>query len=111
MVCYILYICQSDIWKVYFYFLQLRECESQVLMRDSKIKELKLQVETAREGEAKSTALVATFQQRLAEFEASHGTLEGAASRSELAVQTLSKQNAELQERILDLESRARYVG
>ncbi len=79
-------------------------------MRDAKIKELKLQVETAREGEAKSTALVATFQQRLAEFEASHGTLEGAASRSELAVQTLTKQNAELQERILDLEARARYV-
>ncbi len=46
----------------------------------------------------------------MGEYEATAGTLEGAASRSELAVQALTKQNAELQDRIVDLESRIRWV-
>ena len=67
-----------------------------------------MELETTRENEAKQCALVGTFRQRLAEYEATAGTLERAASRSELAVQSLSKQNAELQDRIIDLESRIR---
>ena len=79
--------------------------------REGKIRELKIELETTRENEAKQCALVGTLRHRLSEYEATAGTLEGAASRSELAVQSLSKQNAELQDRIIDLESRIRSVS
>ncbi len=77
--------------------------------REGKIRDLKVELETTRENEAKQSALVGTFRQRLSEYEATAGTLEGAASRSELAVQALNKQNADLQDRIIDLEARIRF--
>ena len=78
--------------------------------REDKIRELKLQTETARESEGKHIALVHSLRQKLCEYEASHGSLEGAASRSEVAIQTLQLNNKESHERIMELDSRLRWV-
>ena len=54
--------------------------------------------------------LANTLKDQMFKFEAEAGTFEGAATRSELAVQSLQLQNSELQKRILELEARMRYV-
>ncbi|KAI0225840.1 hypothetical protein LSAT2_023409 [Lamellibrachia satsuma] len=87
---------------------QLREVQAQLDAREDKIRELKLQAETARESEAKHIALVHSLRQKLCEYDASHGSLEGAANRSEVAIQTLQRDNKESNERIVELESRLR---
>ena len=87
----------------------MRETRSQVEIREEKIRDLKLEVETERESNAKHMTLAQSLRQQLIRFEAEAGSLEGAASRSELAVHTLQTQNNDLQNRILELESRLRY--
>ena len=55
----------------------MRELQGQLDMREEKIRELRLQLETTKESEAKQVALVHTLNTRLAEFEAQAGSLEG----------------------------------
>lgn len=88
--------------------LQIRDLEVQLESKDEKIRELKLHVEAAREGEAKHAALVQSLRQKIVEYETTYGTLEGAANRSELAINTLQRENKNHQERILELESRVK---
>ena len=83
--------------------------QAQLDAREDKIRELKLQTETARESEAKHVALVHSLRQKLCEYDASHGSLEGAANRSEVAIQTLQRDNKESNKRIVELESRLRW--
>ena len=87
----------------------MRETQAQLDQRESKIRDLTLQLETARENDAKATALTASLRQRLVHLEAQAGSIEGAASRSEVAVSSLQTQLKESQDRILELESRLRY--
>ena len=82
--------------------------QAQLEAREDKIRELKLQAEMARESEGKQVALVHSLRQKLCEYEATHGSLEGAANRSGVAIQTLQRDNKESQERIVELESRLR---
>jgi len=51
-----------------------------------------------------------SLRQRLAEYEAAFGDVEGAASRSELTIVTLQQQARETQQRILELDSLQRLV-
>ena len=85
---------------------QVRELQVQLDSREEKIRTLKIQVETTRENEAKQTALMASLRQQLVEYEAQYGNIEGAASRSELTINSLQRDNKVQQERILELETR-----
>ena len=78
--------------------------------REDKIRELKIHVETSRENEAKQIAMAQSLRQKVIEYEAQYGSLEGAANRSEHAINTLQRDNKEQQERILELESRIRCI-
>ena len=51
--------------------------QGQLDVREEKIRELRLQLETTRESEAKQVALVHSLNTKLAEFEAQAGSLEG----------------------------------
>lgn len=90
--------------------MQNRELKGQLEEREEKIRTLKLEIEIARENEAKQVAISSTLRQKVAEFESEYGSLEGAASRGELAIQSLQTQLKDSNERILELESRLRYT-
>ena len=92
-------------------YLQLREVRAQVDIREEKIRDLKMEVETERESKAKHMAIASSLHKQLVQFQAETGSLEGAANRSELAVHSLQSQNNELQNRILELETRLRLVN
>lgn len=89
---------------------QVRELHVQLETREEKIRELRLHVETARENEAKHAALVQSLRVKVSEYETQYGSLEGAANRSELAINTLQSENKIHQERVLELESRIRSL-
>ena len=67
-----------------------------------------MEVELARENEAKHVAIAHSLQQRLVEFESTAGQLEGAASRTEVVISSLKREKDEANSRILQLESRLR---
>ena len=75
-------------------------------MREDRIKELKLQLETVKESESRQMALCTSLRAKIAEYEAQAGSLEGAASRSEMAIHSLQNECSSYQERILELEHR-----
>ena len=86
--------------------MQLREVQAQVEVREDRIKELKLQLETVKEGESRQMALCSSLRAKIAEYEAQSGSLEGAASRSEMAIRSLQQECSNYQERIIELEHR-----
>lgn len=87
---------------------QLRDAKGQVDIREDKLRELRLALETSKETEGKHMALVQSLRDKLVEYEAQMNILEGAATRSELAIRTLSQDNQACQKRILELESALR---
>ncbi len=74
------------------------------------MREMRLELETAKETAAHQTSMVGSMKQRIVESEGRYGSLEGAATRSEVAVSTLQQQLKEGNDKILDLESRLRYL-
>lgn len=67
-------------------------------------------LETSKETEGKHVALVQSLRDKLVEYEAQMNILEGAATRSELAIKTLSHDNQACQKRIVELELALRLV-
>ena len=78
--------------------------------REDKIRELKLHLEAARESEAKYKALHQTIREKMVSYETEYGSLENAATRSSVAIETLQRQTADSKARIIELERRNRYV-
>ncbi len=72
---------------------------------------MRLQLETAKESEAKHIAMVQTLRSQLVEYQAQQGSIEGQANRSEVTIAALQRENKNYQERMLEMESRMRYVG
>lgn len=89
---------------------EVRELQHHVDERESKIQQLKLEIETARENEAKQVAYVTQLRHQLAEYEALHGNLEGAKQRGEIALSALQLETKESSQRILELERRNRIL-
>ena len=79
-------------------------------MREDKVKELRLQLETTKASETKQAAMCTSLRAKLAEYEAQAGSLEGAASRSEMAIHSLQRECGNYQERIIELEHRLKYA-
>ena len=84
--------------------------ENELDIRDVKIKELKMMVETSHENEARLQGLVDSLRVQLKEIEGKAGAFESVAGRSEFTVAALQKENKSSQERIVELEARLRYV-
>ena len=55
----------------------MRELQVQVDIREEKIRELKLVAETSRENEAKHVAIASQLRNKLVEYEAHAGNIEG----------------------------------
>lgn len=88
---------------------KIRELENELDIRDVKIKELQLQMETGRENENRLQSLVESLRSQVTDLESRAGAFESVAGRSEFTVVALQKENKAAQERIVDLEARQRY--
>lgn len=78
--------------------------------RDRVVTELRSACESGKLSELEADKALQSLRQRLAEYEAAFGDVEGAASRSELTIVTLQQQARETQQRILELDSLQRLV-
>lgn len=87
---------------------KLRELENEVEIRDVKIKEMKMMVETSHENESRLQSVVDSLRSQVADLEGRAGAFESVAGRSEFTVMALQKENKQSQERIVELESRQR---
>ena len=84
--------------------------QAQLEVREDKIKELRVQLETFKESENRQNAVVNSLRQKIAEYEVQAGSIEGAATRSEVAIASLQAECSSYQNRILDLETRLKSV-
>jgi len=89
-------------------FFQVRELENELDIRDVRVKELQLMMETGRENENRLQALVESLRSQVTDLESRAGAFESVAGRSEFTVAALQKENKNAQERIVDLEARQR---
>lgn len=87
---------------------QIRELENELEVRDVKIKELQLQMETGRGNETRLSTLIESLRHQVTDLESRAGAYESVAGRSEFTVAALQKENKASQERIVDLETRQR---
>ena len=76
--------------------------------RDERINELKREMDSMRSENATMNSLIVTLRNRVKELEGDLGGFETVASKSEITITSLQKDNKELQHRILELESRIR---
>jgi len=88
--------------------VQLIEAQCAADERDRMISELRSTCESGKLAELQTDNMLQSLRQKLAEYEAAFGDVEGAASRSELAIVTLQQQARESQQRIVELESQLR---
>lgn len=65
-------------------------------------------METGRENEHRLQSLVESLRSQIIDLEGRSGAFESVASRSEVTVSALQKENKAANERIVDLESRQR---
>jgi len=72
------------------------------------ITELRSSCESSKLAELQTNNMLQSLRQKLAEYEAAFGDVEGAASRSELTIVTLQKQATVSQQHIVELESQHR---
>ena len=98
----------TKIYNINIYVFQVRELQSQLEVRDDKIRELKITLDKTRESEIEQAATVTSLRQRLVEYEGKYGSLEGAANLSELAVKSLHINNQDANARIVELENRVK---
>jgi len=87
---------------------QLIEARRDVEQRDRIITDLRSTCESGRMVEFEADNKLQSLREKLAEYEAAFGDVEGAASRSEVTIVTLQQQAKESQQRIVELESHHR---
>ena len=90
--------------------VQLIEAQRDVQQRDRMIDELRSTCEAGKVTELQTDSMLQSLRQKLAEYEAAFGDVEGAAGRSELTIVTLQQQASESQRHIIELESQHRSV-
>jgi len=90
--------------------VQLVEAQCEVDQRDRVVTELRSTCESGKLSELEADRTLQSLRQRLAEYEAAFGDVEGAASRSELTIVTLQQQARETRQRIVELDSLQRSV-
>ena len=81
------------------FLLKLRDAQLQLELRDEKIRELKMQLDMARDTEARQSTEIQILRRQLGDVEAAGGGYSGMTSRLE---------NKESYDRIRDLENRLR---
>jgi len=85
--------------------VQLIEAQHDVEHRDKVVAELRSACECSKAGELQANNMLQSLRQKLDDYQAAFGEVEGAAGRSELTIVTLQQQARESQQHIMELES------
>jgi chromosome segregation ATPase len=89
---------------------KLSEYKVKFQAREDRINELKREMDTLKNENATMNALICTQRTKIKELEGDLGGFESVASKSGITITTLQKDNKELQQNVLELESRIRYL-
>ena len=76
--------------------------------RDERNAELKREIDSLKSESSTMHALIISLKNRIKELEGDLGSFENVASKSGITITTLQKDNRELQQHVLELESRIR---
>lgn len=88
--------------------IELNECKVKVQARDERINELKREMDTLKSENSTMNSLIVTLRNRIRELEGDIGGFETVASKSGITISALQKDNKDLQQTVLELESRIR---
>lgn len=88
--------------------LELCECKVKVQARDERIAEMKRDTETLKAENCTMSSMIAALQSKIRELEGDVSGFETFASKSDITISTLQKENKESKQTILELESRIR---
>lgn len=88
--------------------LELSEQKVKVQARDDRIGEMKREIETVKSENSTMNSMICALKTRISELECDLGGFENVASKSSVTISTLQKDNKDLQQHVLDLESRIR---
>jgi chromosome segregation ATPase len=86
----------------------LNECKVKVQARDERINELKREMDTLKSENSTMNSLIVALRNRIRELEGDIGGFETVASKSGVTISALQKDNKDLQQTVLELESRIR---
>ena len=81
-----------------------------VQARDERINEMKREIDTFKSESSTMNSMIVALRNRVKEVEGDLGSFETVASKSGITIHALQKDNKELQQHVLDLESRIRYL-
>ncbi len=87
---------------------ELCEFKAKVQARDDRINELKREIESLKSENATMNSLIVALRTKLKELEGNLGGFETVASKSEITITTLQRENRTYQQQLLELESRIR---
>jgi chromosome segregation ATPase len=79
-----------------------------VQAREERISELKREMDTLKSENATMNSLIVSLRNKTKELEGDLGGFEAVANKSGITITTLQKDNKELQQHVLELESRIR---
>lgn len=88
--------------------IELNEAKVKVGARDERINELKREMDTLKSENATMNSLIVALRNRIKELEGELGGFETVASKSGITISALQKDNKDLQQTVLELESRIR---
>jgi chromosome segregation ATPase len=89
---------------------ELCEFKAKVQARDDRINELKREIDSLKSENATMNSLIVALRTKLKELEGNIGGFETVASKSEITITTLQRENRTYQQQLLELESRIRYL-
>ncbi len=88
--------------------LELSEAKVKVKARDDRIGEMKREIDTLKSENSTMNSMICALKGRISEVECDIGSFENVASKSSITISALQKDNKDLQQHVLDLESRIR---
>ncbi|XP_060096885.1 coiled-coil domain-containing protein 170 isoform X2 [Heteronotia binoei] len=88
---------------------ELLELKSKTISKDVSIQELKAEVESYKENEARQSSLLFSMQSRIQEIEKESGTIAISKKQAELKVETVLQENLELKKAICEQEGEIRH--
>ena len=86
----------------------MTEYKVKVQAREERNAELKREIDTLKSENSTMNSLIVSLRNRVRELEGDLGSFENVASKSGITITTLQKDNKELQQHVLELESRIR---
>nr|XP_014354036.1 PREDICTED: coiled-coil domain-containing protein 170 [Latimeria chalumnae] len=87
---------------------ELLDAQTRLASKEASVKELKAEVESYKENNARQASIISSLRERVQETEEESGALASSKTRAEITIQVLRKENQEFKENIQELEAKLR---